>query len=204
MTKYSNFYVIEKYFFLESRKHTPFECKWGKIFLQVMHILPEKWSIFKVFKTVHKCYVNLNDFYLFLKRSETGRESSKISSSKIEDAISLFMVITHAVCLFAAVLLLSLWRVNLYLFSFVAMTNVICFIGTLTHVFCLFFPTNFHYLSFYRTGTRHASLCCSDFVTLAYFISFCGVGKYLHSFIFMIAHCLWYFEESVHAISLSF
>ena len=115
--------------------------------------------------------------FLFLKRIETGRELSVLSSSKIEDAICLFAAITHAVCLFAALLLLRFWGVNLYFLSFVTLANASCLLGTLTHAFCLFFPINFHYLSFYRIGTRHAFLCSSDFVTLAHPIPFAGLAN---------------------------
>ena len=79
---------------------------------------------------------------LFLKRSETGGDLSLIPSSKIEDAICLFTVVIHAVCYFIAVLLLSLWRVNLYFLSFVTLANAICtffaFFPQLTSTICLF------------------------------------------------------------------
>ena len=78
--------------------------------------------------------------FFFLKRSETGRELPVLSTFKIEDANCLFTAITHAVCVFAALLLLRFWCVNSYFLSFVTLTNAICLLGTLTHVFCLFFP----------------------------------------------------------------
>ena len=77
------------------------------------------------------CYINLNAFY-FQKWSETGRELSLLSFSKIVDTICLFTATIHAVCLFAALSLLSFdkcywlsWDFNTCFLPFFSLTSTI-------------------------------------------------------------------------------
>ena len=156
--------------------------------------------------------MKLEENYLCFLPPRQKVSSVSFTSIKNRNLHDIFAVITHVVCLFAAVWLMSFWRANLYFrsstflyFYFLSICHVAkCYLYSwdVNTSFCLFSSNNFHYLLFYRVGTRHASLCCSDFVTLAHPISFFGVGKGLCSFVFMITDCLCLFEESVQAICL--